>query len=123
MESSLLILVAGCLGAIGTFQLQKTGINVIVASCVVGLVGELIGHLLNNEDLAMVIFAGSFVGMTTASFVSLPIILVAGFICGGLYLISAPLFDGFGGKLGALAFISVLVVFLIFTLFDPKISA
>jgi hypothetical protein len=65
---------------------------------------------INQDDLAMIIFAGSFVGMTATSLATLPLILVAGLFCGGLYLIFMPYFDGFGGKLGALAFISVLIV-------------
>lgn len=123
MVTSIIIILASCLGAMTTFLLQKAGLNAVIASCIVGLIGALIGYLANNEDFSMVIFAGSFVGMTTASFVSLPIILIAGLTCGGFFLLSAPLFDGYGGKLGALAFISVLAVFLIFTWFDSKITS
>lgn len=116
MLTTFLIIIGGCLGALGTFQLQKIGISPVVASCIVGLVGALIGYLLKNEDLAMVIFAGSFVGMTTVSIASLQIILIAGTTCGALYWFALPFFDGYGGKLGALAFISVAVVLLLWML-------
>ena len=114
MLTTLLIIIGGCLGAIGTFQLQKVGLSPVVASCGVGLVGALIGFGLKNEDLSMVIFAGSFVGMTTVSIASFPIIIIAGLACGILYWLSLPLFDGYGGKLGALPFISVSVVLVLF---------
>jgi hypothetical protein len=113
MLANILIIIGGCLGAISAFQLQKLGFNPIVASCLVGLAGTLIGTLLKTEDLALVIFAGSFVGMTAVSITSFPLILLAGLICGILYLIAEPIFDGYGGKLGAMAFVSVVVVMVV----------
>ena len=105
------------MGALGAFQLQKVGLSPVVASCLVGLLGALIGYWLNSEDLSMVIFAGSFVGMTAVSLASFPIILLAGFACGILYVLTEPIFVGYGGKLGAIAFISVAVIVLLFSFF------
>ena len=122
MLTTVLIIIGGCLGALGTFQLQKMGISPVVASCCVGLIGALIGYGMKNEDLTMVIFAGSFVGMTTVSIASLPIIIIAGLACGVLYWLTLPLFDGFGGKLGALAFISVAIVLLLFWMFRKQVG-
>lgn len=121
MLITILIILGGCLGAFGTYQLQKVGLSPVVASCIVGLAGALIGYLLKNEDLSMVIFAGSFVGMTTVTVASTPLIFITGLACGILYWASTLLFDGYGGKLGALAFISVAVVFFVFSLIgDPS---
>ena len=117
MLTTLLIILGGCLGAIGTFQLQSMGASVVVASCIVGLLGALIGYGMKNEDLAMVIFAGSFVGMTTISIASLPLILLAGLACGILYVLSESIFVGYGGKLGAIAFVSLIVVVFMFGIF------
>jgi len=111
MLTSVLIVLGGCLGAFGAFQLQKTGLSPVIASCIVGIIGALIGYALHSEDLPMVIFAGSFVGMTAVGMASLPIILLAGLSCGILYLLAAPVFVGYGGKLGTIAFISVTIVF------------
>jgi hypothetical protein len=83
----------------------------------VGLLGALIGYGMKNEDLAMVIFAGSFVGMTTISIASLPLILLAGLACGILYVLSESIFVGYGGKLGAIAFVSLIVVVFMFGIF------
>ncbi|MGM0477710.1 MAG: hypothetical protein ACQERC_00685 [Bacteroidota bacterium] len=112
MITSVLILLGGCFGALGAFQLQKAGVSAVVASCIIGLLGALIGRLMQSDDLSMVIFAGSFVGMTAISLTTIPIILLAGISCGILYLIAAPIFVGYGGKLGTIAFISVSVIFL-----------
>lgn len=120
MITSALIISGGCLGAVGAFQLQKAGLSPVVASCIVGLLGALVGYFMNTEDVAMVIFAGSFVGMTTFSIASLPIILLAGLACGILYLLSEPFFVGYGGKLGAIAFISVAIVFLTYWAFKKE---
>lgn len=119
MLTTLLIILGGCLGAIGTFQLQKVGLSPVVASCGVGLLGALFGYLMKNEDLAMVIFAGSFVGMTTVSIATIPIMLIAGLACGILYVLAEPIFVGFGGKLGAIAFVSVGIVLGLFMIL-PK---
>jgi hypothetical protein len=122
MLTTLLIILGGCLGALGTFQLQKFGLSPVLASCLTGLLGALIGYGLKNEDLSMVIFAGSFVGMTAVSIASLPIILIAGLACGILYWLSLPIFDGYGGKLGALAFISVSIVLFLIWVVEKKVS-
>lgn len=119
MLTTILIIIGGCLGALGTFQLQKVGLSPVVASCVIGLLGALTGYLMKNEDLAMVIFAGSFVGMTTVSIASLPIMLIAGLACGILYVLTEPIFVGYGGKLGAIAFVSVAIVLGLFMIL-PK---
>lgn len=123
MITTLFIILGGCLGAIGTFQLQKMGLSAVVASCLIGLLGALVGFGMKNEDLAMVIFAGSFVGMTAVSVATLPIIISAGLACGILYVLAEPIFEGYGGKLGAIAFVSVAVIILLFSLFGKDSGA
>ncbi len=114
MITSIFIIIGGIFGAVGAFQLQKWGLHPVVASCIVGLVGYLVAYFTQKENLALVVFAGSFVGMTAASIATSPMILVAGTICGLLFIVTEPIFDGYGGKLGAIAFVSVGVVFLLF---------
>lgn len=123
MLTTLLIIIGGCHGAIGAFQLQKMGLSPVVASCLVGLLGALIGFWMKNEDLSMVIFTGSFVGMTTVSIASLPIMLIAGLACGILYVLAEPIFVGYGGKLGAIAFVSVGIVLALFMVFRKGIGS
>lgn len=105
-----LILIAGSTGgAIITFLLQKQGFSVVVASSLVGLLGALIGHYTSIQHLPLVIFAGSFVGMTSVSVGSLPIVAIAGMLAGYIYTISLNVFSGFGGRLGTIAFVSTIV--------------
>lgn len=122
MLTSVLIIIGGSLGALGAFQLQKAGLSPVVASCIIGLFGALIGYGMNSEDLSMVIFAGSFVGMTSISLASFPIMLFAGIACGIIYLVAEPVFEGYGGKLGATAFVSVLIVMLLFWFFEKEVG-
>lgn len=122
MTTSILIIIGGCFGALGAFQLQKAGLSPVVASCLVGLIVAVIGAWLNSEDIAMVIFAGSFVKMTTVSIASFPIMLLAGLACGILYLLAEPIFIGYGGKLGAIAFISTAIVLFLFLVIRKEVG-
>lgn len=122
MITGIMILFGGCAGAVSTYYIQKMGCTPVIASCLIGLAGALLGYLVDSEDLAMVIFAGTFVGMTTVSIATLPIMVSGGLLCGILYLLTAPLFEGYGGKLGAIAFISLLVVFFLIQVIGTKAS-
>jgi len=106
----LIMILGGVSGAVATWLLQKYGVSAVVASCLVGLTGALIGHLTANTHLPMVIFAGSFVGMTALHLTSLPLTILAGASVGLLYSLTLNLFSGYGGKLGTIAFVVVLVV-------------
>ena len=117
-----LIIIGGCFGAIATYYLQKIGLNAVIASCIVGLVGALIGYFFKTEDITYVIFAGSFVGMTAISITSLPIICIAGTLCGVLYLFTENHFIGYGGKLGAIAFVSLIIVSSLFWMFRKNLA-
>jgi len=108
MYQTILILIGGLLGAIGTFSLQKAGLSAVVASCCIGLLGALVGHLLKNDHLTLIIFAGSFVGMTSTSWGTWPMMAIGGLLAGGVYLLSLEVFAGFGGRLGTIAFLSTL---------------
>ncbi len=118
MLSQFLLILASSLGAIATYLLHKNGVSVVVASCIVGLIGAGIGHLFNIPNLALVVFAGSFVGMTSTTIGSMPLVFVGGLICGVIYVLSLKIFVGFGGKLGTTAFISTLLVWTFFYLFN-----
>ena len=87
MNLTFLILLGGLLGSVATFSLQKAGISAVIASCIVGLVGALAGHLLKNDHLALIVFAGTFVGMSSTSVGSWPVIL-GGLAWGEFILIS-----------------------------------
>lgn len=116
MLNQLILIIASSLGAIATYLLHKNGLSVVVASCIVGLMGAFLGHIFNLPHLALVVFAGTFVGMTSTTIGSLPLVFLGGLVCGVVYILSLKLFVGFGGKLGSIAFLSTLLVWEGFTL-------
>lgn len=114
MQQTLFLILGSTGGALVAFLLQKYGATAVVAASVVGLLGALIGHLASLPNLPTAIFAGAFVGMTSLSIGSLPMIAIAGAFAGFFYSISLSVFPGFGGRLGAVALVSVLLSFYVF---------
>ena len=108
MDHTLILIISGIAGAVGTFFLQKYGCSAVVASCLVGLLGALVGHLLKSPDIPLVVFAGSFVGMTSLALGSTPLMIIAGIVAAVIYKLTEKHFVGFGGKLGTIAFVSVM---------------
>lgn len=111
MQQTIILMIGGIGGAITTFLLHKYGLSVVVASCVVGLLGAVLGHFTKSTHLPLVIFAGSFVGMTSTTVGSIPLMILGGAISGIIYKFSLKLFVGFGGRLGTIAFISTVLSF------------
>jgi len=111
MQQTIILMIGGIGGAITTFLLHKYGLSVVVASCVVGLLGAVLGHFTKSTHLPLVIFAGSFVGMTSTTVGSIPLIILGGALSGIIYKFSLNLFAGFGGLLGTIAFISTVLSF------------
>ena len=104
-------------GGMLTYYLHRLGLSVVVASCCVGLLGALLSYLLKMPNLAYVIFAGSFVGMTSPKVGSYTFVALASLICGLVYGQTLRIFDGFGGKLGATAFVSTVFTHYVVSLF------
>lgn len=109
MQHTVILALGSIGGAVATFLLHKQGFSVVVASCIVGLIGSFIGHIFNSKDLAFVIFAGSFVGMTRNSLSTLPLMIIGGALTGIIYRYTHHIFTGIGGRLGTIAFISGLI--------------
>ena len=64
-----------------------------------------------GPTLAVVAFGASFVGMSSKKIMPHEgVILIAGVLFGLIFVFSAPYFGGAGGKLGTIAFLSVLMV-------------
>jgi len=101
----LTLAIAGALGALATALLQKYGCTAVVAASLVGLLGASVGYLLADEQLPLAVFAGAFVGMSAPQLLPLAVIGAAGAATGAL--LTLPLFVGYGGRLGATAFVAV----------------
>jgi hypothetical protein len=111
MANTLILMTAGIMGATTTFLLHKYFVSIVVASCLVGLIGALLGQFFKLPHLTLVIFASSFVGMSNFLIGAIPSIILGGALSGAIYSFSTHLFIGFGGRLGAIAFISTTVSF------------
>jgi len=93
-------------GGIITFFLQSHfGLNAVLASGAVGLVG---GIFFKKQSAA--VYCGSFVGMACpALYVYVPSVALGSFFASIIYVLSKELFQGAGGKLGTIAFIGSLL--------------
>ncbi len=89
------------IGAVVTYALHlEWGLSAVVASSLVGIVA----HAMTRR-LAVAAFCGSFVGMASVSvFPGYASLALAGLLAGVMYVASKVAFDGFGGKLGTIAF-------------------
>ena len=111
-----LIVVFSIIGALLTYILNvRYALGPVKASALVGVVFGLLLPLLMRDlgqGMAVVVFGASFVGMSNQK--TMPeesMIILAGLLFGLIYLASAPYFGGAGGKLGTIAFSSVLSVY------------
>lgn len=88
-------------GGLATYLLScDLGLGAVVASGTIGLLGALI---LPNQ--AVPIYCGSFVGMVSPALLHCHSqVLLASVIAGVVFVLSTGVLDGFGGKLGTIAF-------------------
>ncbi len=95
----------------------------VLASGFVGLVGGLILPIIPEigGTLAVVAICASFAGMTNK--VRCPkiwMMVIAGLLIGVIFVYSTPIFGGAGGKLGTIAFGSIMAVYGFNSLFGKK---
>jgi hypothetical protein len=109
------IMVVSLVAAVATFALSlHRGTGPVVASSLVGLVGGLLLPILfplNGITLAVVAICASFTGMSSKErFPTMDWMVLAGVFTGVVFIFSTPNLGGAGGKLGTIAFGSVLAV-------------
>lgn len=110
-----IIMACSIIATVSTYTLNvKLGHGPVMASSVVGLTGGLILPALYPEigsTLAIMAVCASFAGMSGEQhFPRLIQIVLVGAITGAIFIYSMPLLGGAGGKLGTIAFGSVLAV-------------
>lgn len=100
-RTALLNFIAVVGGGLVTYSISRdVGVGAVVASGTIGLLGALI-----LPDHAVPIYCGSFVGMVSPALLgSYSQVLLAAVIAGVAFVLSTGTFDGFGGKLGTIAF-------------------
>lgn len=98
-----------------TFLVKEYGkLSAVMASSIVGLcLGLVLPRLYPQmgSELSVAAFCATFTGMTSSNRIGgWPGIIIASMLTGTLFVIVYPLFDGSGGKLGTIAFVSSLTV-------------
>lgn len=93
-------------GALTTYVLScDLGLGAVVAAGLIGLLGALI-----FPDQAVPIYCGAFVGMVSPELLdNLSHVLIAAVIAGIVFDLSTGVLDGFGGKLGTIAFTGTVI--------------
>lgn len=88
----------------------------ILSAGLIGFTGYLISKLDKSfVDIQFAAFCGAFVGMSKLSFYeNYFYLIISAMISGFFYLLMKNHFQGFGGKLGAIAFVGVYIVFFLF---------
>jgi hypothetical protein len=99
------------------------GHGAVLASAFVGLLGGLILPIIPEVGgtLAVVAICASFAGMSNkARCPHIWMLVVAGLFIGIIFVYSTPIFGGAGGKLGTIAFGSVMAIYGFMSLFGKK---
>ncbi len=115
---------AATLGALATFGMHlEFNMSAVLAAGITGLMSSVIPYINPKSDLGKelppAIYCGAFAGMTAPLLAGGYIfILLAGIATGSLLIISKNAFNGFGGKLGTIAFGGVSLSFLILLLLN-----
>jgi|TARA_Y100000780_G_scaffold231096_1_gene255160 Na+/citrate or Na+/malate symporter len=91
-------------------------LSVVLSSCLVGFVGSFIQSKKNNlwNHCPAAIYSGSFAGMCSSELIQSEYEIILISLLGSvLYYLLIDLFNGIGGKLGTIAFISVALFYLL----------
>lgn len=89
---------------------QIDSISPVMASSLVGLLGCLLASKKMYKDIEIIAYCGSFSGMSSHVFFSdWWILIISSFLGSVMLILLEKWFIGWGGKLGAIAFISLVV--------------
>lgn len=95
------------LGALATFALSvETSLNTVFVASALGLLGAFIPKHKLLKEAPAALYCGTFIGMTSTFLVANGYLFIAfaGAFGGLVYIIAKPFLNGFGGKLGTIAF-------------------
>lgn len=115
LEDNILLVFYSVCGAVFTYIISiRFKHGAVVASAFVGLVGGLILPIIHNTTgvtFAVAVFCASFAGMSSREhFKSEMDMIFVGIICGLTFVLTTPHLGGAGGKLGTIAFGSVIIL-------------
>lgn len=103
------------MGAVATYIIHhKSRLSAVESSAVIGLIAGLVLPMLyeaSGNYLAVVMFCGSFIGMSSSDrLVNMSHVVVSGTLAALFFIYTQNIFIGLGGKLGAIAFVSILSI-------------
>ncbi|MGD9761947.1 MAG: hypothetical protein AB7U52_05930 [Candidatus Izemoplasmatales bacterium] len=97
-------------GVILTYELSNlVSLSPVFSSAFIGVIGYL---FFRKHSVAL--YCGSFAGMVSPQIFNFYEVIVLGLICAIIYLLAKTILDGFGGRLGTIAFVSTTIATLIF---------
>lgn len=114
--NTFILIITGILGATLThFVSEHLRLGAVKASALLSLIVGLFFYAFPNvlngyltEHLPIVFVGTSFIGMVSAKTLkSYTLLAIAGTLFTGIYITKSHVFDGYGGALGALAFIAL----------------
>jgi len=110
-----LLLVYSVLGAVGTFIISvRLDNSAVISSAAVGVLGAAVLPAIYPEfgnTLAIMVYCASFAGMASLDRIKNELLMAAaGIICAIVFSFSSPYLGGAGGKLGTIAFLSVITI-------------
>ncbi len=106
-------------GAVGCYLLNiDIGLGSVLAAGIIGTVASFLPSLDKQSTylskLPPAIYCGAFIGMSSTEITpSINFVIAAGVLAGVFYMLSKSLFLGIGGKLGTIAFGSLVIISLI----------
>ena len=113
--ANILIVLYMIMGAVATYIIHhKSRLSAVESSAVIGLVAGLLlpmSYGASGNFLAVIMFCGSFIGMSSSDrLTNLSHVVGSGTIAAVFFIYTQNIFVGLGGKLGAIAFISILSI-------------
>jgi len=112
-------IVTGALGSAATLYVREHVVlkiyksnDAVIGSATVGLIGGLLLPYIPivGSVLPLILYEGSFAGMSSRKRLpGYPAFIIAGALAGAIFIVLYGLFPGCGGKLGFMAFSSVLI--------------
>lgn len=115
LDFDIMLIVYAVVGAILTYFISiKLNLGSVIASSTIGIISGFLLPLFYGTigfTYAALAYCGSFAGMSSKKeFPIISYMLLSGLICGLVFIFSTPFIDWAGGKLGAIAFGSVVAV-------------
>jgi len=109
-------------GAILTYLINiNLGLGPVIGAGIIGTIASFIPTIFKKttilKELPIACYCGSFIGMSSPVVTDIKTIIFGGLITGIILIFSQNSFQGFGGKLGTLAFLGVTLSSLIISIF------